>query len=170
MFPAIDFLINIDILWFTLNKLLKGNIIMSVKSEKPAELFSTIFNCAQSVFAVFCEDYGMDIKTGLKVAGAFGGGVRCGEICGAVSGGAMAVGLKYGQTSSEDLDAKTECNEKTIDFTDAFKEKFGSLICHEFLGYDVRDAEAREQNRHKHTEVCQRLVEGAVRLLEELGY
>jgi C_GCAxxG_C_C family probable redox protein len=143
---------------------------MSAKCEKAAELFSSNFNCAQSVFAVFCEDYGMDIETGLKVAGAFGGGLRCGEICGAVSGGAMVVGLKYGQTSSEDLDAKAECNMKTIEFTDVFKEKFGSLICREFLGYDVRDAEAREQNRHKHTEVCLKLVQGAVQLLEDLGY
>lgn len=143
---------------------------MSARSEKAAELFSSNFNCAQSVFAVFCEDYGMDIKTGLRVSGAFGGGVRSGEICGAVSGGAMVVGLKYGQTASEDLEAKALCNEKTIEFTDAFKKKFGSLICREFLGYDVRDPEAREKNKHKHTEVCQKLVEGSVELLEELGY
>lgn len=143
---------------------------MSVKSEKAAELFSSNFNCAQSVFAVFCEDYGVDTETGLRVAGAFGRGLRCGEICGAVSGGAMVVGLKYGQTSSEDLDAKALCNVKTIEFTAAFKERFGSLICREFLGYDVRDTEAREKNKHKHTEVCQKLVEGAVELLEELGY
>ena len=56
---------------------------MSAKSEKAAELFSSNFNCAQSVFAVFCEDYGMDIETGLKVAGAFGGAFAAGNLrCG----------------------------------------------------------------------------------------
>ena len=40
------------------------------------------FNCAQSVLAALQEETGLDESTAKRVAAGFGGGVRCGEICG----------------------------------------------------------------------------------------
>jgi len=52
-------------------------------------------NCAQSVFAAFSEDIGMDFETALKLSSSFGGGMgRLREVCGAVSGMFMIAGLK----------------------------------------------------------------------------
>ena len=39
-------------------------------------------NCAQSVLAALQEETGLDENTAKRVAAGFGGGVRCGEICG----------------------------------------------------------------------------------------
>ena len=41
---------------------------MSVYTERAAELFGKGFNCSQAVFAAFCDKFGMDEKTALKVA------------------------------------------------------------------------------------------------------
>ena len=48
---------------------------MSVYTERAAELFGKGFNCSQAVFAAFCDKFGMDEKTALKVASGLGGGV-----------------------------------------------------------------------------------------------
>lgn len=143
---------------------------MTYKSKKAAELFNKNFNCAQSVLAAFCEDYGVDIQTGFKLAAAFGGGVRSGEICGAVSGAAMVIGLKYGQFSPDDLESKSKCNAKTIEFITAFRKQNDSIVCGQLLGYDANDPEAREKNKVHQKQLCTGLVEYAAKLLEDLGY
>ena len=50
------------------------------------------FNCAQSVLAALQEETGLDESTAKRVAAGFGGGVRCGEICGSITGAVMAFG------------------------------------------------------------------------------
>ena len=51
------------------------------------------YNCAQAVVIPFCEDAGIDEKTAYRFAAAFGGGMKSGSVCGAVTGGVMALGL-----------------------------------------------------------------------------
>ena len=56
------------------------------------------YNCAQSIFYSFCDDLGFEKNTALKIACGFGGGMGCkGEVCGAVAGGIIVIGLKYGR-------------------------------------------------------------------------
>lgn len=128
------------------------------------------FNCAQAVFAVFSEAYGMDKTLALKVAGGFGGGLRCGEVCGAASGAVMVIGLAHGQHQPGDADAKRLCSEKTMAFMDAFSAKFGALRCADLLGLDLRTEmdKFREQNLGRTR--CDSFIAGAVALLEEQGY
>lgn len=51
------------------------------------------YNCAQSVLIPFSEELGLDKEMAYKVAGGFGGGMRTGSVCGAITGGIMALGL-----------------------------------------------------------------------------
>ena len=60
--------------------------------EKALALHAQGFNCAQCVLSALGDYTGMDEKTALAISAGFGGGVRCGEICGAVSGAVMALG------------------------------------------------------------------------------
>ena len=63
--------------------------------ERAEVLFKEGYNCAQSVFAAFSEDIGMDFETALKLSSSFGGGMgRLREVCGTVSGMFMIAGLK----------------------------------------------------------------------------
>ena len=145
---------------------------MNSKIERAAALYNSGFNCAQSVLAVFCEEYNTDIETALKLSSGLGGGFRCGEICGAVSGAVLTIGLKYGQYDAEDKVSKAECNNKTVEFIELFREKHGSIVCRELLKHDIRVkeeyAEAQSKNLFKTT--CVDMVKSAVALLCELGY
>ena len=97
---------------------------MSIE-EKAAQYHAQGFNCAQSVLAACGEYTGLDEKSALAIAGGLGGGVRCGEICGAV----MAIGLCNPFVDGGDNQAKADIAVKTKAFTDRFKQQFGCIRC-----------------------------------------
>ena len=69
---------------------------MSRFIEKAKELRAVTevhYNCAQSVFIPFAEEAGMRRETAFRIAANFGGGMKMGSVCGAVTGGLMALGL-----------------------------------------------------------------------------
>ena len=107
------------------------------KTEYVSELFASGYNCAQSVFAAFAEDYGLDRDTALKIGSALGSGVRCGEICGAVTGAALVIGLKNGFMSADDHVGKERCAGEIKDFTQRFIGDNGALVCRDILGVDI---------------------------------
>ena len=118
---------------------------MDDPADTAASKFAQGFNCAQSVFAAFAPAFGLNETTALKIASPFGGGVaRQGEICGAVSGALMVLGLKLGSSHPE---GKEETYRLSQEFLRVFKEKHGTLLCRELLGYNLSDPEAREQAR-----------------------
>jgi len=145
---------------------------MSVKQDSAANIFSAGFNCAQSVISAFCEDYGVDKETALKITGGLGGGFRSGEICGAVSGAVLVIGLKYGHHIEGDLETKSNCNAKTIEFLNKFKAKNTYIICRDILQCDISTPEGMEQAKSKNLfkTTCVDMVRDAVAILEELGY
>lgn len=99
------------------------------------ELFKEGYNCAQAVFCAHCEEFGIDFETGAKLSSAFGGGMgRMREVCGAVSGLFLLLGLKEGYNSPVDDQAKKEVYSKVQKLASEFKEEFGSIICKELLG------------------------------------
>ena len=57
-------------------------------------------NCAQSVLMALQNETGLDEDTSRRVATGFGGGVRCGEICGSITGAVMAFGLAADQATA----------------------------------------------------------------------
>lgn len=51
------------------------------------------YNCAQSVLIPFAEDAGLDEETACRLAANFGSGMKRASVCGAITGGLMALGL-----------------------------------------------------------------------------
>lgn len=100
---------------------------MGTYGEKAAALFATGLNCAQSVYCAFAEELGMDAETAAKVSAGLGGGVgRLREVCGAVTGATLVLGMKYGPD-------KTAVYEKVQEFAAIFKQEMGSIICRDLL-------------------------------------
>lgn len=98
-------------------------------ADKATALHDKGFNCAQCVLCA-CDQYtGLDKDTALAISAGFGGGVRCGEICGAISGCVMAIGMAYPFVDDVDDAAKSRIAELTIKCTGSFKEKFGCVRC-----------------------------------------
>ena len=144
---------------------------MTIREEAALGLFENGYNCCQAVIGAFCEEAGLELNTALRLANGFGGGVRCGDICGVVSGAVMAIGLKCGFYIEGDLEQKAYCNKKAYEFIEKFKEANGSVTCRELLGVDIRSPKdhATPQGKQAH-KICPCLVVSAVNLLESMTF
>ena len=144
---------------------------MSVHSDLARELFRKGYNCSQSIFAAFCDETGLGIDTALKIASSFGGGMgRLREVCGAVSGMFMVVGMKYGYTDPSDKKAKTEHYRVIQDLAKQFEKENGSIICRELLGLSKKADNPVPEDRtdsYYRKRSCAELVEQAARILDE---
>lgn len=138
--------------------------------QKALALFGQQFNCAQSVFGALAEDAGIDKTTALRTAACFGGGMRCGEVCGAVTGALMALGARFGSARENDSEGKAEANRRAIAFLEAFKARHGTLLCRELLGYNPGNPEDAAQIKVLclHDKVCNGLIEDAVEIAEKI--
>ena len=138
---------------------------MKNHSDDAVKMFEEGFICSQAVFAAFSEKYGLDKKIALKIANGFGGGIaRNQEVCGAVSGAIMMIGLKYGKTESADS-ASHERTYKIVNrFIDKFTEKNGAINCFDLLGCTL--PEAREKGLF--ASLCSNYVRDAAVILEDL--
>ena len=101
---------------------------MSVQEES-LRLHDCGFNCAQSVLAALGSYTGLEEKTALAVSGGFGGGVRCGEICGAASGAVMALGLAFPYDDGKDAEARARIARLILALTREFAKQFGCIRC-----------------------------------------
>lgn len=139
-------------------------------AEKAVEIFGQKYHCSQAVLAAFAEDFGLSEKQALKLGGCFGGGMCKGEVCGAVTGALMAIGLNNGQCEVEDLASRKLTNDRTIEMLETFKQENGSYLCKDLLGYDISDPEALKIIREKElfTRFCPKMVESAARIAEKI--
>ncbi|MBQ0162069.1 MAG: C_GCAxxG_C_C family protein [Treponema sp.] len=104
--------------------------------SKAMEYFTSGYNCSQSVFAVFAEMAGVDKSLALKIAQGLGGGMgRQRELCGAVSGMIMAVSSMIGTDDPKDKETKDNLYKVTQKLCQKFREKNGSIVCRELLGF-----------------------------------
>jgi C_GCAxxG_C_C family probable redox protein len=142
------------------------------RADEAEALFKKGFSFSQAVLAVFAGDFGLDRDTALKIAQGFGGGIsHTGNICGAVSGAIMVIGLRYGSTKAEDLAAKDRTYAAVKKFLRQFAEYHnGETSCTGLLSYNLSDpaqfAAAKEQQVVQ--ERCPVFVRDAVELVEKL--
>ena len=127
-------------------------------------------NCAQSVLYPFADYIGMDKEMALKVASCFGGGMKCGEACGAVTGALMAIGMKYGSSIENEEMGQYPAYRKGLDFIKKFREQSGTILCRELLGFDTSNPEEMRKavQQGLHISVCAKAIVSAVEILEEL--
>jgi C_GCAxxG_C_C family probable redox protein len=142
----------------------------SFHEEKAVEYYSHNFNCTQGVFTTYAIEHGIDEKFALRIATNFGGGARKGEMCGAVSGALMVLGLLYGHSESSDTETKAKAYAMTEDYMNRFIRENGSVVCRELLGYDLSKPDEREKIMEKNLfrTRCPEMIRSAVRILDEV--
>jgi C_GCAxxG_C_C family probable redox protein len=141
---------------------------MTTPEDTAVEIFSQGFNCSQAVFSVFAVQSGLDKNSALKLASPFGGGIaRRGEVCGAVTGALLALGLARG---AADPSGKEDIYRLSQEFMRQFELKHGSLLCRDLLDCDTSSPEGWQKAREagKFTTVCPRLVRDAVEIVQSL--
>ena len=146
--------------------MMNGAISLSKYSERAIELFMEGKNCSQSVFAAFAPDLGLSEETALAISIGLGGGVgRMREICGAVSGAAMVVGLK-----NPKLD-KMEAYQLVREIMDEFKKTNHSIVCKELLGLVEAEKSSTPEARtpeYYQKRPCIKIVEDAALATEKV--
>ena len=130
--------------------------------------FRQNFNCAQSVFVAFAPQLGMDESQALKLASPFGGGVaRRGQICGAVTGALMALGLAQG---ADIPDGKEDAYRLGEEFLQRFESRHVTILCRELIDCDIRTPEGLQQAREKgaFTTLCPLFVRDAAEIVQAM--
>jgi C_GCAxxG_C_C family probable redox protein len=145
---------------------------MSRHGEQAQALFEQGYNCAQSVFAAFCDVTGLDMPTALRLSSPFGGGMgRMREVCGAVSGMLMTVGLLYGYENPNDDTAKESHYRLVQALALRFQQEHGSLVCRDLLGLSMEhDSPIPQKRTEQYYQIrpCAALVARAAELLDEI--
>ena len=139
-------------------------------SIKAGELFLTGANCAQAVILAFNDLTGLDDKTALRISSPFGGGIgRMREVCGAVSGMMMLLGLLYGYEEAGEKDCNKKALYKDVQLlADKFRQEGGSIICREILKNPPSDPNPTPRTAERYKQrPCARMGKTAARILDE---
>jgi C_GCAxxG_C_C family probable redox protein len=125
-------------------------------------------SCSQAIFATYgvhLSSGKLDYETCRNIASGFGGGIASnGNVCGALTGAIMALGLKYGGSMMEE---KAFQAAKTL--LENFAKLHGSVLCRELIKYDLAAAEdVREAFEKCVFDNCPKYVEDVAEILETL--
>jgi C_GCAxxG_C_C family probable redox protein len=127
--------------------------------EKASEMYRANYNCVQALMCAYCPVTGMKEEQALKLGASFGGGMgSLGEVCGALTGGFMVVGLMNGYT---DPDGKKKQSHNAViqEMAKKFKEKFGSIHCRDLLWRNVDDGSNKKEEKP-----CLKYVEAGIEI------
>ena len=130
---------------------------MGAKDKTPGERAGAYFeegnNCSVSVFRALSEMSDENGKIDPGIAMGFGGGMgKNGLVCGAVSAGIMAIGLRAKGRE------KAEVYKLVDTFLTDFKEHFGTVNCRELLGADLKTEEGMKYLKTEGRKKCKKFV------------
>ena len=119
--------------------------------------FDEGYACSQSVVLAFAKEFNLDENTAKLISSTFGGGMgRLREKCGAVTGGFMILGLKYGNLDPKDLDTKLESYRKVRELNKKVEGVYETSQCAEILKKHASESDIAERKHHKI--ICRRVV------------
>ena len=132
--------------------------------------FDSGLNCAESVLTAVNKE----LKTGAaksvapRIATGFGGGIsRNGDVCGAVTGGVMAISLALGRDKAEQ--SRESCYGAVDRFYNDFRTRFGSCRCRELTNANLKTPEGfTAYQTEAHAEVCVPIVAWAAKTAHEI--
>ena len=124
-------------------------------------------SCSQAIFATYGEHLTsgkVDYDTCMKIASAFSGGIaRTGNVCGALTGAMMALGLKY--NSAEEPNRINEVSGKLLD---EFESLHGSTICRELITHVlITEKDLKQAFETGAFKDCPKYVEDVALILEK---
>lgn len=103
------------------------------------------YNCSQSVLLTMFEHWSCKSELVPKVATAFGGGMgRCGSVCGALTGGLMAIGIRYG-TNEPSAEKRSKASKLAEELYRTFEKQNGTVMCRELIGFDLSEEKQRRR-------------------------
>ena len=141
---------------------------MPDKGQLAVDKFVEGYNCAQSILFAFCDECGLSEDAALKVSCGFGAGMgRKQEVCGAVAGGIMVLGLRRGRGTRDGRSVTEDLYPVIREFMDGFAVRNGSYLCRDLLpGCDLTSEEG--QRRFKEQGLSEKVCKPCVRSVAEM--
>jgi len=139
----------------------------SSEGARSKELFDSGFFCAESVLLAIAESKGIESDLIPRIATGLCSGISrtCG-MCGAVSGGILAIGMLTGRSSPRDPTRKSFSRVKK--FRKMFEKRFGTTNCRELIGCDLDTEEGQETFKENNlVEQCKQYTEEATKMVLE---
>jgi C_GCAxxG_C_C family probable redox protein len=141
------------------------------RSEIAVNKFKEGYCCAQSVLFSYAEQLGISEDHALRLANGFGAGMgRRQEVCGAVTGAIIVLGLIYGRGVSDGKDKHEYTYAKVKELIEKFEAQHGTVICKKLL--DDCDLNTPTGQDHFKSEnminQCYGYVDATVKILEEI--
>lgn len=105
------------------------------------------FNCCQSVLVAYAQDMGLTEEQAYGLGANFGSGMRCGSVCGTLTGALMVLGMRGGDEA------------QSAALLRKFREDHGEINCAALLKKSHDAGIPRKEH-------CDGLVFEVVRMLE----
>ena len=143
------------------------------KAHHKQDPFAGGYSCAQYVLLSRAEACGVRREDAFRIAGGFGGGMAFGEVCGAVSGAIMLIGLTYASATAdpEENYSKNLTYELVGRFMEQFRLRAGALCCRDLIGFDLSKIDNYQHIRNTDRNLyvrCPGFVQTALELLEDI--
>ncbi len=91
------------------------------------------------------------------------------NVCGAVNGAIMAIGLRYASPKADDVDAREKTYAAVAEFLQEFKKLHGSISCTDLIGYNLSDPQQYEEAKTKaFATSCPVFILDAIKLVEKI--
>ncbi len=139
-------------------------------ADKAAGIYKEGFSCSMAVLGAYCEQFGLDKNLAYKVSSGFGGGMHLDQTCGAVTGAFMVIGLKFGRTRADDVEAKMKTAKMTNEFAKKFMARHHNITCTDLIGCNISTPQGFEEAKTKDLfkQLCPRYVISAAEILDEM--
>jgi len=125
------------------------------------------------VLYAFREESNLPEETALKIACGLGAGMgRKEEVCGAVTGGILVLGMRHGRGTKDDRSAAELTYLKTRELMDRFAKKHGTFICRKLLnGCELTTEEGQKYFKENDLlkKICVPCVQSVVEILENIS-
>ena len=137
--------------------------------EKAVDYHHRGFNCCQSVLAAFSDVTGLSEQASFDLAGGFGAGMQTGEVCGAIVGASLALGLLHPVDPEQPVPSKQRTGRLVKEFQRRFREKFGEVRCHPLLKLEIAANDDTPAARDMGlTQRCDILIATCAEILEDM--
>lgn len=139
------------------------------RCEKASDYHKKGYNCAQSVLASFSDLTGLPEGAAVNLTGGFGGGAGTGELCGAVSGAIMTLGLLHPIDPADPVGGKKRTVGLAKEFQKRFTTTFEHLRCQDLLPRKFQPNDATPAAKAMGlTGHCDIMIVTAVELVEQM--
>jgi C_GCAxxG_C_C family probable redox protein len=136
-----------------------------------SQRFTEGYRCSEAILTSYCGKVGLNKNLAMKIGCAFGGGLGSnGDVCGAITGSIIILGLKHGRTNKDDADTRVKTDIQVQTFLKKFRSKHKHTRCNDLIGFDRSTPKGHDiaAAAGVFKKICPKLVKDAAEILEEL--